>query len=347
MRGRLAVVAMVAAGAALAVVAAIARERRGATLPLQPGSILLVTCGTGAPGLGPFAADAVAFPNAHGVSSETVASLAALHSGRMPRAAGVAREGDVLRAGVALLAERLHALRFTTAIFSRSRLALRDAGLARGAALVLENGAADAPGAAQQAVRWLEAQGDAPACAWLHVDEWPPDAPSEFLDALHAGPLGARVVVVRVDLARAAAPGLALRVPGGLLTAGEDARDVSLLDVVPTLLELYGIPVAPELMEPFLLAPRTRAPRFFAFGEPLPPPDLDADAVTLVAGDFEYRLDPRATPPEQVRPREGRGGARPLPDDRAELLRELRRVLESGFHWRIDAHGFARWPEGR
>ncbi len=338
---------MVGLGVVLALVAAKARRERGPTLPLKPGSVLLFTTGRGAPGLGPFESSATLFPSTHGVSSELAASLAALVTSGMPRAIGVVRAGDALPVGIKTLAERLQGQRFTSAIFTSSQLAFRANGLARGAALVFENPAPTPIAVAERAVNWLQAQGDAPSFAWLHVDEWPADAPPAFLDALAQGPLGERIVIASLALEDRSAPHLALRVPGGLIGHAPDLRDVSLLDVAPTLLELFGAEVPTDWMEPFLLAPHTRAARFFAYAQPLPAPDLDGDAVTLLAGRFAYHCDPRRTPPESVEHRrEPRPGDPPLAvaDDDDLVRLELRRLLESAFHWRIDAKGVARWP---
>jgi len=348
-RGKWLVVVVVALGVVLAVVGANLRKERGPTLPLQPGTILLMTVGDGAAPLGPFATEAVAFPEAHGVSSDLAASLAAIATGRMPRIAGVVREGDVLHGGVATLAEKLAALRFSTALFTSSRLKFRASGLARGATLVFENPSPDATLVAQQALRWLAAQEQKPALAWLHVDAWPEGAIGPIAPFAQT-PAGGRAVIVAVDLSDRARPKIALRVPGGLLAAGRDAHAVSLLDVAPTLLELYGVPIPGDWMEPFLLAPRTRAARFFAYAEPLPAPDLDADAITLDAGAFRWRCDPRATPRESVeRVRPPRAGDPTLPvADDDELVRgELRRIAESAFGWRIGEDGVARWPAPR
>ena len=349
MRGKSLVFAVVALGVVMAVIAARMRKERGPTLPLQPGTALLLTVGDGAAPLGPFAAQAVEFPEAHGVSSELAASLAAIVTGRMPRVAGVVRDGDKLSSSVATLPEKLASLRFTTGLFTSSRLAFRASGLARGASLVFENPSPDAATVAQQALRWLAAQEEKPALAWLHLDAWPEGA-AAHLETFARTPGGARAVIVAVDLADRARPGLALRVPGGLLMAGRDARAVSLLDVAPTLAELYGVPIPGDWMEPFLLAPRSRAARFFAFAQPLPAPDLDGDAVTLDAGAFRWRSDPRATPRESVeRVRPPRDGDPPLSvaDDDERLRDELRRIAESAFGWRIGPDGVARWPQPR
>jgi hypothetical protein len=348
-RGKWLVVVVVAMGVVMAVVAERMRKERGPTLPLQPGTVLLLTVGDGAAPLGPFAAEAVAFPEVHGVSSELSASLAAIVTGRMPRVSGVVRDGDKVAGGVATLAEKLAALRFTTALFTSSRVAFRASGLARGAALVFENPSPDAAAVAQQALRWLAAQDEKPALAWLHLDAWPEGA-AALLEPFAKTPAGGRAVIVAVDLVDRARPKIALRVPGGLLTAGRDAHAVSLLDVAPTLLELYGVPIPGDWMEPFLLAPKSRAARFFAFAQPLPAPDLDGDAVTLDAGAYRWRCDPRATPRESVeRMRPPRAGDPPLAvaDDDTRLRDELRRIAESAFGWRIGEDGVARWPQPR
>jgi len=348
-RGKWLVVVVVAMGVVMAIVAAQMRKERGPTLPLQPGTVLLLTVGDGAAALGPFAAEAVGFPEAHGVSSELSASLAAIATGRMPRLSGVVRDGDKVANGVAMLVERLTSLRFTTALFTSSSLKFRASGLARGAALVFENPSPDAALVAQQALRWLAAQDEKPALAWLHLDAWPEGAAAQ-LATFAKTPAGGRAVIVAIELADRARPKVALRVPGGLLIAGRDAHAVSLLDVAPTLLELYGVPIPGDWMEPFLLAPRSKAARFFAFAQPLPAPDLDGDAVTLDAGAFRWRCDPRATPRESVeRVRPPRAGDPTLSvaDDDERLRDELRRIAESAFGWRIGADGVARWPAPR
>lgn len=347
MRGRLLVIAMVALGIVLAAVAATFRGQRGPMLPLKPGAVLLFTVGEGRAPLGPFAADAVAFPQAHGVSPELAATLATIVTGQIPRATGLVRAGDHLLDGVATIAELLQFHRFTSACFTRSALPFRASGLTRGAAMTFENLEPDAASVAERAASWVLAAGDAPAFAWLHVDRWPDEAPPAFLDRL-ATALRDRLVVVAVELTPRAAPRLSLRVPGGLLQRRVDDHPMSLADIAPTLLELYGVPIPSGLMEPFLLAPQTRGARFFAYAEPLPEHGGDADALTLWAGGLVYHCDPRLTDGEResvasLSRAPTAGGTAPIVADDPEALAELRRIAAEAFGWQRDAAGVMRW----
>ncbi len=327
MRGRWLVTGVVALGVGMALLAAWMRGRRGAVLPLKPGTVLLVTVGAGElPALGPFAADAIEFTASHGVSSELAATLGSIATSRMPRDHGLVRAGDALLPDRRTFAELLRPQGFRVALFTCSTLTARASGWARGAELVLETVAPDAATAAERAANWLLAAETAPALAWLHVDEWPQGAPAAFLDRL--APAADRLVLAVAELCDRERPRLALRVPGGLLAAGAQPRPVSLLDVAPTLLELFGAPVPTDWMEPFLLAPRTRAVRFFAFARPLAAPDLDADALTLRSGAFEFSADPAATPTERCQP----------PEARAEALR----ILREAYGWQPDSRGVFR-----
>ncbi|MBM4013498.1 MAG: hypothetical protein FJ293_00830 [Planctomycetes bacterium] len=324
MRGKWLVAGVVVLGVVLALLAAWMRGRRGPVLPLKPGTALLVTIGDGElPTLGPFAADAIGFTACHGVSSELAATLGSIATSRMPREHGLVRAGDTLLPELRTFAELLRPQGFRVALFTCSTLPARTSGWARGADLVFENLAPDPATAAERAASWLLAAETAPALAWLHVDEWPQGAPATFLEQL--APVADRLLLAVAELGDRERPRLALRVPGGLLAAGAVARPVSLLDLAPTLLELYGAPVPSDWMEPFLLDPRTRAVRFFAFARPLPPPDLDADALTLRSGTFEFIADPAASPAERCEP----------PQARAEALR----ILREAYGWQPDAEG--------
>jgi len=325
--GRSIVVAVLALGGALAVVGGVMRARRGPGLPLKPGTVLVVVAEHGALELGPLAAESVEFVNAHGVSSEPTATIAAILTGRMPRECGVVRAGDAKRADVPTLFERLaeqgfEGSEFTDAARAAEWLLARDRAQVPSVALLRLGGASAGEASA----------GDG----------------SAQIARLAASPAGSRLVVVAVELDDPERPRLWLRIPGGLLRAGRDERDVSLLDVMPTLLELYGTSVPPELMEPFLLGPRTRAPRFFLFTRPLavaaattesPRGDAACDAVVLRAAGHVYSLDPAASPPEQV------DGA---PPSDLPLRDELRRLLRLAFGYQVEAEGpvsswVARW----
>jgi hypothetical protein len=313
-RGPIVVMVLLLAGGGLAAVGAWMRGRGEPRLPLEPGTILLVTAARGTLELGPFASGMVEYTAAHGVSSDVAATRAAIATGRMPRECGVARAGDPRRRDVPTIAERLVEQHFESATFT-------------------QDPAGAAGGGGSAAVAWLVARGDSPGFAWLDLEDAAAPAAAGFLEKLAESPLAERVVLVVVELGDPRSPRLRLRVPGGLLTPGFDRRDVSLLDVAPTLLELYGVSVPPDLMEPFLLAPRTRGPRFFLFTRPLAPAgtaDDGSDAVELLAAGHRYALDPSASPPEQV---DGAATADPA------LRDELRRVLESAFRYRVESDG--------
>jgi hypothetical protein len=319
-------------GIAMALLAGWMRGRRGAVLPLKPGTVLLVTLGAGElPALGPFAEGATRFTASHGVSSELAATLGSIATSRMPRDHGLVRRGDSLRPDRRTFAELLRPQGFRTAIFTVSAEAARASGWARGAELLLENVASDAATAADRAVNWLLAAETRPALAWLHLDQWPDGAPAAFLDRL--APAADRLVLAVAALGDRERPILEFRVPGGFLATGATARPVSLLDLAPTLLELYGAPVPSDWMEPFLLAPHSRAVRFFAFARPLAAPDLDGDAVTLRSGALEYRSDPAETPAERCQP----------PEARDEALR----ILVEAFGWIPDPRGVLRHRSAR
>ncbi len=325
MRGRWLVIGVMALGVVLAVVASVMRGRRGATLPLKPGTVLVITVGHGHLPLGPFASEAIEFAEVHGVSSQPAATRGALLSGRMPRDSGLVREGDTLRSDVATFPELMQQLGFESRVF--------------------KSGDGEAGAAGEQGVSWMLERGSAPTLALLHLDAWNvatavTAATAPFLERLAQSALGERLVLVVVELEDLERPRLALRVPGHLLPPETGAGEVSLLDVAPTLLELYGIEVPTDWMEPFLLRPRTHAPRFFLYTDPLPAPDLDVDAVTLCAADFVYRCDPRGSPGESVLRRPPMPRQAPhlllVADDDAAIAVELRRILSSAYGYRIE-----------
>src|SRR5215467_4938519 len=101
--GRRIVVAIVAAGVGLGLVGLLMRGARGPSLPFKPGSLVIVT--TTAPPEGEDDPAATRFEFAVAPSSELVANLGALMTGRMPRESGLVRAGDKLSAEVATLAE--------------------------------------------------------------------------------------------------------------------------------------------------------------------------------------------------------------------------------------------------
>src|SRR5574342_756298 len=101
--GRRIVVAIVAAGAALGLAGLLMRGARGPGLPFKPGSLVIVT--TTAAATGEDDAETTRFDFAVAPSSELVANLGALMTGRMPRESGLVRAGEKLSAGVATLAE--------------------------------------------------------------------------------------------------------------------------------------------------------------------------------------------------------------------------------------------------
>lgn len=337
MRGKLLAIGIVVLGAGMAAAGIWMRGRGRPRLPLQPGAILLITVEEGGVALGVLAPGAVEFTRAHGVSSEAEATLAAIVTGRMPRESGLVRAGDAIARDLPVLGELLGEAGFAGAAFSARASPLFQSGVWRGCATVVEDAAeGGSDRACARAADWLLARGTEPSFCHLHLGRPAADhepALASAVERLHAAGSGGRTVIVAASLADRAAPRLLLRLPPGLLRGGRDERDVSLLDVVPTLLELFGIPIRPGLMEPFLLAPRDRAPRFFLFTRPLAPPEEGCDAVRLLAGGRTYALDPAASPPENV--------ADPA------LRDELRRILRAAFGYEVEEPGGGGAPRAR
>jgi hypothetical protein len=343
MRGRWAVLGIVLLGGGLAAAAALLRRGAGPRLPLRPGLVLLVTARRGTIDLEPLADGAVSFPRAHGVSSDPDATLGAIVTGRMPRESGLVRAGDAIARQVPVLAELLDEAGFEGAAISAAGRRLRESGVFRGCRSVEEAGSGGAGGgeegaenpdlaaaACEGAADWLIERRTAPGFCHLHLAQAGAAALRSALERLRAAGAGERLVIAAVAYGDLAAPQLVLRLPPGLLPRVRDERNVSLLDVVPTLLECFGLPGRPGLMEPWLLGPRSQSPRCLLFAVPLepPPPEQEGcDAVTLLAPPHRYSLDPRASPHEQLHG--------PAPED-PELLAALRRLLESTFGYRIE-----------
>jgi hypothetical protein len=241
----------------------------------------------------------------------------------MPRESGLVRSGDAIAAAVPVLGELLGQAGFVGAAFTAREEPLFRRGVLRGCTTVVETGAGDAATTLERAGDWLLSRGTAPSFCHVHLAATP--ATAAFFARLRDAGLDRRAAIVAVSLEDPAKPELLLHLPAGLLPAEVAERDVSLLDVVPSLLEVFGLEVRPDLMEPFLLGPRTTAPRFFLFTEPLapPPPEVEGcDAVTLLAGGVRWLLDPRATQPERC--------------DTPSAAVEMRRILESAFGYELE-----------
>lgn len=289
MRGRLAVVLVLLLGVGLALTGILARGRGKPRLPLEPGILLLLTADRGDWQLASVADGVVAFPNVHGVSSDHAASVGAILTGRMPRENGLVRAGDAIASGCPVVADLLAQIGFVAAT------------------------GVDLPTAR-------------PLFRHVHVEQATRTDAARLLG--EAGPAAiARTVALAISLEDPEHPQLALRLPPGLIAKSIDEREVSLLDVAPTLLELFGVPIPADWMEPFLLAPRNPAPRFFLYTRPsTDAAQRDVDAITLLAAERRYSLDPAATPPEQCSDESARS--------------ELRQILGSAFHYRLEP------PEG-
>lgn len=322
MRGRLVVVALLVVGVALAVVAAVMRGRNVPRLPLAPGSALLIVAQRGGFDLGPFAAEAVEFTNAHGVSSDRAASIAAIETGRMPRESGCVHAIDSIRHDVPTVPLLLAPLGFASACFESTTGTVGFHGSPPPEPPV------DAEALSSRVADFFAQRGKAPTYAEFRIERDGAGVSAQLWRALSDESLRARLVVVAVALDDPQHPRLAIRLPRGLLPPHHESRDVSLLDVTPTLLETFGAPVERPLMEPFLLGPQTNAPRFFLFTEPLDARHdeslADCDAVRLRAAGRSYVVDPRATPNES--------------SDDPRAIAELREFLYSAFGYRVETH---------
>ena len=340
MSGRRIVVAIVAAGAALGLAGLLMRGARGPSLPFKPGSLVIVTT-TAAPA-GDDDAETTRFDFAVAPSSELAANLGALLTGRMPRESGLVRAGEKLSAGVATLAEVAADQGFATAAFlaAGDGVDWKGAGLLRGFSAV--EGAGDAE-LATRAAAWLAARGTAPSFALLHFSGGTTAAAAErdFLDRLRLQNLLAHTTLVRVHslaLGGWHVP-LTLRPPAPILETRVDDRPVSLVDVVPSVCELFGIRLPDGPGPPFLLDPHWRGPRYVLATSPLHGEFADADEVTLLFKGVAWLDLPTRRDPDELDAIirfEGAGrGERSVTHDPA-LSADLRKVVAELFGYRFE-----------
>jgi len=340
MSGKRIVVAIVAAGAALGLVGLMMRGARGPSLPFKPGSLVIVTT-TAAPD-GDDDPAATRFDFAIAPSSELAADLGALMTGRMPRESGLVRAGDRLSAGVATLAEAAADQGFATAAFvaAGDGVDWRGGGLLRGFKEV------DAAGDAELATRaadWLTARGTAPSFALLHLSGGAPAAAAErgFVDRLRQRDLLGHTTLVRVHslaLGGWHVP-LSLRPPAPILEKRVDERPVSLVDVVPSACELFGIRLPDGPGPPFLLDPNWRGPRYVLSTAPLKGEHADADELTLCLQGIAWIDRPTHGDSDELDAivrLEGAGrGERPVEHDPG-LSADFRRVVGELFGYRFE-----------
>jgi len=343
MSGRRIVVAIVAAGAALGLLGLLMRGARGPSLPFKPGSLVIVTT-TAAPE-GEDDPEATRFDFAVAPSSELAANLGALMTGRMPRESGLVRAGDKLSAGVATLAEVAADQGFVTAVFiaAGDGVDWRGGGLLRGFKEVDEAGDVDA---ASRAADWLAARGTAPSFALLHLSGGATAAAAErrFLDRLRERDLLGHTTLVRVHslaLGGWHVP-LSLRPPAPILQKSVDERPVSLVDVVPSVCELFGIRLPDGPGPPFLLDPHWRGPRYVLSTAPLKGEFADADELALYLHGVAWLDRPTRGDPDELDatiPLEGTGhGDSPVEHD-AALGADFRKVVGELFGYRFEEVG--------
>jgi hypothetical protein len=322
--GRWIVLVIVVFGAGMGLAGLLLRAARGPSLPLKPGALVVVTCETATRGGEDGAADPhwTRFSFAVAPSSELVANLGSLFTGKMPRESGLVREGDTLRGELPTLAEIAKEQGFAAAAFvALDADAEKRAGLSRGFSSVdARAGVPDAELAAK-AAEWLLARGTAPSLAWLHVRS--EDAVDGFVSRLHEHGVDEHAVVVTTGPLAPEAGGrirLALRLPVALLPLRVDPEPVSLVDVFASVAEAFGIRAPDGIGTPFLLHPDVHGPHFVLSTRPLSGAFADADEVWLHASKVEYENAPRTGSREPDTP----------------LAKELRGVVEDGFGYRFE-----------
>jgi hypothetical protein len=302
--GRWIVVVIVVLGAGMGLAGLLLRERRGPSLPLKPGAIVVVTCETVARQIVSFEGEPAdpnrtSFPTAVAPSSEFVANLGSLWTGKMPRESGLVREGDALRREVPTLAEIAVGQGFAAAAFVEfDGERLRSSGLSRGFGQFVTSTAPNGADVATQAAQWLVERGREPSLAWLHSKS--DEAGALFVEGLRKqGVLDhAAIVMVRPlsgsdadgvhTLPRGGRVGLSLRLPVALLPLRIDPDPVSLIDVVASLCEVFGIRAPDGIGTPWLLHPQSAEPRFVLSTRPLAGAFADADEVWLFSAKATY-----------------------------------------------------------
>jgi hypothetical protein len=357
--GRWIVLAIVVLGAGMGFAGFLLREARGPGLPLKPGAIVVVTCETVAHRIVQFEGEPAdpartTFSAAVAPSSELVASLGSLWTGKMPRESGLVREGDALRADLPTLAEIATGQGFVAAAFvARHAGELKESGLSRGFTSVDARPAASDADLAEKADEWIIARGTAPTLAWLHLrsDEvvW------LFVESLRErGVLDHAALVVVRPLASADADGphtlprgghveLSLRLPVALLPLRVDPQPVSLVDVVASLCEAFGIRAPDGIGTPWLLHPQSAEPNFVLSTRPLAGQFADADELWLYSAKVTYVNAPareigggidRVTEGEPYF-HDTHEGSR-LFDSDSPTTAALRKVIEDRFAYRFD-----------
>ena len=334
--GRWIVLAIVGLGAGMGLAGFLLREARGPSLPLKPGAIVVVTCETVARKFVSFEGEPVdpnrtTFSAAVAPSSELVASLGSLWTGKMPRESGLVREGDALRADLPTLAEIATGQGFAAAAFVvRDAGEWKESGLSRGFASVDARPAASDADLAEKADEWLIARGTAPTLAWLHLKS--DEVVWLFVESLRErGALDHAALVVVRPLASSDADGphtlprgghveLSLRLPVALLPLRVDPQVVSLVDVVASLCEAFGVRAPDGIGTPWLLHPDAREPHFVLSTRPLAGAFADADEVWLHTSKVEYVNAPASGSFEENTP----------------LAKELRGVVAERFGYRFE-----------
>ena len=145
-----------------------------------------------------------------------------------------------------------------------------------------------------------------------------------------------RPVVVVEELARGGRVPLSLRLPVALLPSRVDVRPVSLIDVAPSLFELFGVRAPDPTGPPFLLDSDFRGPHFVLATRPLAGAFADADDVWLYTKGVAYVNAPsrgRATEIDAITRDDSPAQA---VDHDAALVAELRTVLTRGFGYRFE-----------
>jgi len=325
--GRWIVLAIVGLGAGMGLAGLLLREARGPSLPLKPGAIVVVTCEPAAKPAGlkyprPADPNRTTFSAAFAPSSEFVANLGSLWTGKMPRESGLVRNGDALRADLPTLAEIVTGQGFVAAAFvARDADELKKSGLARGFASVDARPEASDAELAAKAAEWLVGRGTAPSLAWLHLrGEMAVDG---FVARLHELHVDEHAVIVTAGPFASSAGGrvgLTLRLPVTLLPLRVDPQPVSLVDVVASLVEAFGVRAPDGIGTPYLMHPDVREPHFVLTTRPLSGAFADADELWLHTTKVEYVNAPVSGSPEPDTP----------------LAKELRAVVEERFRYQFE-----------
>jgi len=334
--GRWIVLVIVVVGAGMGLAGLLLRAARGPGLPMKPGAFVVVTCEAAARATA--GASEIVDPRVTEFrfavlpSSEFDADLGALFTGKMPRESGLVRDGDALRADLPTLAEIAAGQGFATAAFvALDAEELRRSGLARGFDRVVAKRGAGDPELATEVAEWLVGRGTAPSFAWLHLPS--DEAVTGLLARMHEQHVDDHAAVLVVGpLVWLPAPKdadrlhwcgrttMTLHLPAPLLPLRVDPQPVSLVDVVASLCEVFGVRAPDGIGTPWLLHPDARGPHFLLSTRPLSGAFADADEVWLHTSKVEYENAPLTGSPEPDTP----------------LARELRTVVEDGFGYRFE-----------